>query len=514
MFGHRRGRLLASGLFLLVLGGGSTWLIWSKPVSFLTFYSLLVIPVALFQLLTAWRGLPRLVVGTDRIMYQTLISTRWAGWDSIGRFEDSTWYNMPVARAPIVGANVSANLTGKKEFSFVGPLDQAWADIMAEVALRQANRSPAIFPTPSSNRLEQRGNRLPWLSFMMIAFFAIVFFIETQFPMASLDIRRHTLMTMGAINHDVIVATGEWTRLATAAVLHRGVDHLVLNCMGLLFTGFILESVVGRVWYLCLFMVSCLLGSLVSFEFSDAMASVSTSAGIMGLLVAALVLSFQMKWRGWILSTSLGFILPATIGVFLEMGDIDPWGQASGALGGLVLAFFLLSIWKDHDHPAPYPKIAASGVAAGLGLLIVGAVVQLVDYPIYRDLRTIPHAETPQDDAAWRSEVRRLISDYPLDLLPHVALASISVTDGSYLEAEREARRSLELADLWHTRAGEHLEQTWQVKTAKVVLAEALFSQGKTDAASIAAQEICADPKAAYLTDSQIRWFQRTKLCP
>jgi membrane associated rhomboid family serine protease len=141
------------------------------------------------------------------------------------------------------------------------------------------------------------------------------------------------------------IAAGEYWRLLTAAFLHGGILHLLINSWSLWQLGMLLEPVLGRSRFLATYLVSAVTGSLSSWAFNTGL-GVGASGAIFGLLGSALYLS----WRGkteripptalrslglWtVYNLVYGFITPT----------IDNAAHMGGLAGGVLCAMLLRGI--------------------------------------------------------------------------------------------------------------------------------------------------------------------------
>ncbi|MGC3996981.1 MAG: rhomboid family intramembrane serine protease [Anaeromyxobacter sp.] len=93
-----------------------------------------------------------------------------------------------------------------------------------------------------------------------------------------------------------LVAQGQWYRLVSAAFLHGDLLHLLFNGLALALGGAILEQLVGRWWFLVVYGLSLLGGSLASLAFNaPEVISVGASGAIMGVLAAAFVATARLR---------------------------------------------------------------------------------------------------------------------------------------------------------------------------------------------------------------------------
>ena len=92
------------------------------------------------------------------------------------------------------------------------------------------------------------------------------------------------------------VGQGDWWRLVTAAFLHYGPFHLLLNMLALYWFGSLLEQRIGSGRYLLIYLVSGLAGSAGALVLSPTTATVGASGAIFGILGAGLVLERQRDY--------------------------------------------------------------------------------------------------------------------------------------------------------------------------------------------------------------------------
>jgi membrane associated rhomboid family serine protease len=157
---------------------------------------------------------------------------------------------------------------------------------------------------------------------------------------------QHRFWLVGGVVFDPVlgetvgVADGETYRLLTAAFLHGGVLHLLLNMYALFLFGPQLEASLGRVRFTALYVLSALGGSALSYAFSPPnQPSLGASGAVFGLLGAYLVISRRLGRD----TTPVMVLLVINLGYGFLVARID-WkahvgGLVVGALVALVLAY-------------------------------------------------------------------------------------------------------------------------------------------------------------------------------
>ena len=168
------------------------------------------------------------------------------------------------------------------------------------------------------------------------------------------------------------VAQGDWWRLITAAFLHYGPFHLLLNMLGLWWFGTLLEQRIGSGRYLLIYIVSGLAGSAGALVVSPHDPTVGASGAIFGILGAGLVLEQQ---RDYVFGGSaLGVIIANLVLTFAWSGNISVGGHIGGLIGGAASTLALSRFGRGH---AAYGRAGMLGIA---GIVAVGLISIAVAY--------------------------------------------------------------------------------------------------------------------------------------
>jgi membrane associated rhomboid family serine protease len=167
------------------------------------------------------------------------------------------------------------------------------------------------------------------------------------------------------------VAQGDWWRLMTAAFLHYGPFHLLLNMLGLYWFGSLLERRIGAGRFLLLYLVSGLAGSAGALVVSPNSATVGASGAIFGILGAGLVLEQRDYVFG---GSALGVIVANLVLTFAWSGNISVGGHIGGLIGGAAATLALSRFGRGH---AAYGRAGLLGIG---GIVAVGIVSIAVAY--------------------------------------------------------------------------------------------------------------------------------------
>lgn len=149
-----------------------------------------------------------------------------------------------------------------------------------------------------------------------------------------------TLIKFGAFQKDLILG-GEYYRLITSAFLHIGIFHLLFNCYALYVIGRQLESFLGKIKFLIIYLVSALCESLMSMIFPISI-SAGASGAIFGLLGSLLYFGYNYRvYLGTVLKSQIiPLILINLIFGFMVSG-INNAAHIGGLIGGILITMSL-----------------------------------------------------------------------------------------------------------------------------------------------------------------------------
>jgi membrane associated rhomboid family serine protease len=187
---------------------------------------------------------------------------------------------------------------------------------------------------------------------------------------ASINANSGWIFEHGAL-YGPLVAQGDWYRLLSAAFLHYGPIHLGLNMLALWWIGRPLESYLGPMRYLLLYLVSGLAGSAGALIASPTGVTVGASGAIFGILGAAIVLDRQQTY---VLGGSALTLLIVNLAFTFAVPGISIGGHLGGAAGG---ALAILALSQLGRASAAYRRIDLVSIAS---LVAIGALSVAVAY--------------------------------------------------------------------------------------------------------------------------------------
>ncbi len=178
--------------------------------------------------------------------------------------------------------------------------------------------------------------KLPIITYILIAICTILYLL-TGFKSGNLfDIKLNTLYDFGGlVNYDMLGKNpSELYRLITSIFLHGGLFHFLCNMFSLYILGREIESFYGRIKYLIIFILSGVIGNLLTMLFlQEGVISIGASGAIFGLLGS--MLYFGYHYRVYLSAVMKSEIMPIII-LNLLIGFTTPGINGIAHLGGLI----------------------------------------------------------------------------------------------------------------------------------------------------------------------------------
>lgn len=163
------------------------------------------------------------------------------------------------------------------------------------------------------------------------------------------------------------VADGEYFRLLTAAFLHAGVFHILLNMFALAQLGPVLEAALGRLRFTALYLLSALGGSVLSYLLSDPLSlGVGASGAIFGLFGAYYVVVRRLGGE----TRSIVMLLAVNLVITFALPIIDWRAHLGGLVTGAVVAAAL-----SYAPRGPRRGQVQALACAAVAVVLVAAVV-------------------------------------------------------------------------------------------------------------------------------------------
>lgn len=138
---------------------------------------------------------------------------------------------------------------------------------------------------------------------------------------------------------------GQWWRLLSAAFVHLGLLHLIMNMVGLWAVGRLVEQTWGWWRFLLIYFLSALGGCVAAAAYQPQVGMGGASGALCGLVAAFgvwLVLNGKFLPRSLVGRWRVSLIITIGLTVFLSMlPGVSGWGHLGGAVAGGVAALLL-----------------------------------------------------------------------------------------------------------------------------------------------------------------------------
>ncbi|MFS1664023.1 rhomboid family intramembrane serine protease [Streptococcus sp. zg-JUN1979] len=184
-------------------------------------------------------------------------------------------------------------------------------------------------------------------------------------------------LQFGAMYGDLIkVYPAQIWRLVSAIFVHFGWEHFLLNALTLYFLGQMAESIWGSARFLLLYMLSGIMGNVITLVFTPNVIAAGASTAIFGLFAAIIVLAYYGQ-NPYL--KQLGRSYQLLIGLNLLMNLVTPGvslaGHLGGLLGGGLIAVYLPSLAEGALFEKKIRLMAlVAYIVIGLGLLLLALV--------------------------------------------------------------------------------------------------------------------------------------------
>jgi len=178
-------------------------------------------------------------------------------------------------------------------------------------------------------------SKVPFVTYFLIAFNIFLFVVPLLLG------QYEDIINMFCI-HGPSIRAGQYYRLITGIFLHGSIMHLLFNCYALYIIGPQIESFLGKIKYIIIYLFSGLSGALFSIIFGGAMASIGASGAIFGLMGALLYFGYYYRvYLGNVVKSQIiPLILLNLLVGFMSQG-IDNAAHIGGLIGGVFITMGL-----------------------------------------------------------------------------------------------------------------------------------------------------------------------------
>lgn len=172
--------------------------------------------------------------------------------------------------------------------------------------------------------------KYPIVTYLLIALNVILYVIPVLTN--SYDVIINNFCVYGPL-----IKAGQYYRIITGAFLHGGILHLAFNCYALYVIGSQLESYLGKVRYLIIYLFSAVTASLFSVIFNSN-PSIGASGAIFGLMGALVYFGYHYRvYLGNVLKSQIIPLILFNLLIGALSTGIDNFAHIGGLIGGLLI---------------------------------------------------------------------------------------------------------------------------------------------------------------------------------
>jgi membrane associated rhomboid family serine protease len=173
-----------------------------------------------------------------------------------------------------------------------------------------------------------------------------------------------------------LVASGEWYRIFSAALLHAGLLHIGFNMYALYLFGPRLEQQVGGPAFAALYVASAGAGGLAAYAFGPAQQiAIGASGAIFGLFGAWMFVAWKMRNTpgGRTMFNQLGILLAINMALPLFVGGIAWTAHLGGFAAGVLIAW----LWSRFAVGKPNARAIRTMIAVAVAVATVAITIAL-----------------------------------------------------------------------------------------------------------------------------------------
>ena len=219
---------------------------------------------------------------------------------------------------------------------------KSFPDITDETDFKETGIELFMKLTEDINKKNEKDNsiasdifkkKVPYVTLGIILINFVMFLLTYIFGKGSED--AYTLVQFGAL-YKPLVLNGDFYRLITCAFLHIGFVHLLVNSYSLYIIGSQLESFLGRVRFLFVYLISAICGSLMSIAFGSNV-SAGASGAIFGLLGSLLYFGYNYRvFLGNVMKSQIIPLIILNLGLGFMFKGVDNAAHVGGLVGGIL----------------------------------------------------------------------------------------------------------------------------------------------------------------------------------
>lgn len=177
--------------------------------------------------------------------------------------------------------------------------------------------------------------KVPYITYGIIILCSLLYIIPILFG-------SYDFLVYGFSIHKSSIQNGEFYRLLTASFLHGNFLHLAFNCYALFVIGSQVESFLGKIKYLLIYLFSAVTASLMSMLFIGNDLSLGASGAIFGLMGALVYFGYHYRvYLGNVMKSQIIPLIVFNLLLGFTLTGIDNFAHIGGLIGGTLITIAL-----------------------------------------------------------------------------------------------------------------------------------------------------------------------------
>jgi len=168
----------------------------------------------------------------------------------------------------------------------------------------------------------------------------------------------------------------QFYRFITGAFIHANIFHLLFNCYSLYVIGSQIESFMGKIKYLVIYLFSAFAGALLSIVLNDA-ASIGASGAVFGLMGSLLYFGYHYRvYLGSVIKSQIIPLIVVNLLIgFMSGGQIDNFAHIGGLIGGILISIAVGVKYKSTKFEMVNGWIVSLAFVVFMLLLAFGIII-------------------------------------------------------------------------------------------------------------------------------------------
>ena len=211
------------------------------------------------------------------------------------------------------------------------------------------------------------------LLLIMVAFYALEVAVDASSAALISGPTTATTIKLGAIM-PALVGDGEYWRLLTGMFLHASLIHIALNGYALWIIGSVVESELGSLKYLVIFLVTGLFASACVFMFSGIFEpTVGASGAIFGLFGVFAAYNYRRRRIPFYAARlrTMAYLIVLNLVFTFTIPGISRAGHIGGLVGGLIVGLAMEGIGNKTSRTVAFWGVIAAMVAATFVIVVI-----------------------------------------------------------------------------------------------------------------------------------------------